>query len=88
MVFPNLKKYPITHYQEKAKCGICGKSHRDRHLDQYWISLKVANDILPLLVHICSDDCKKLLPKPPVGYAPGAHLGGPELLQQKSWYEI
>ncbi len=30
---------------------------------QIWVFMKVVNDSLPLLAHICSLDCMEMLPK-------------------------
>ena len=48
---------------------------------QVWISVLVATDVLPLLVHTCSDGCIQNLPIPPDGYLKHPHRGGLELEQ-------
>jgi hypothetical protein len=51
---------------------------------QRWISLRVATDVLPLLVNACSSDCVQALPTPPEGYVSVPHQGGRELRQPAS----
>jgi hypothetical protein len=48
---------------------------------QAWISLPVATDVLPLLVHACSQRCIDALPRPPKGYVGRPHQGGRGLVQ-------
>jgi hypothetical protein len=48
---------------------------------QVWVSLRVATDVLPLLVHACSEECIQQLPKPATGYLPEPHCGGLEVEQ-------
>ena len=48
---------------------------------QVWISLRVATDVLPLLVHACSQECVNRLPSPAEGYVARPHRGGLEMEQ-------
>jgi hypothetical protein len=48
---------------------------------QVWISLLVATDVLPLLVHACSQRCIDALPEPAENYVHFPHTGGPNLEQ-------
>jgi hypothetical protein len=57
-------------------CSVCGGLFREGRPHQVWISLPVATDVLPLLVHACSQDCINELPKPPSGYVETPHEGG------------
>jgi hypothetical protein len=41
-----------------------------------WISLRVATDVLPLLVNACSTACASALPSGAEGYAQLPHTGG------------
>jgi hypothetical protein len=59
-------------------CSVCGEPFTVFGPQQVWISLRVATDVLPLLVHACSDDCIRSLPAPAKGYIPEPHGGGPE----------
>ncbi|MEV4556323.1 hypothetical protein AB0K51_04905 [Kitasatospora sp. NPDC049285] len=54
--------------------------------NQAWISLRVATDVLPLLVNACSAACLQALPRPPEGYVPSPHAGGPGLAQPVADY--
>jgi uncharacterized protein (TIGR02996 family) len=62
-------------------CSVCARPFEDHRLHRVWVSLKVATDVLPLLVNACSEDCIKQLPSPPEGYVATPHKGGP-LVQQ------
>lgn len=62
-------------------CGVCGTPFEDRRLHRVWISLRVATDVLPLLVNACSEECVRRLPAPPEGYVPVPHKGGPGVKQ-------
>lgn len=74
-----------------GQCSVCdGPFHASGPI-QTWISLWVATDVLPLLVHACSGRCIEALPRAP-GKQPDAmsgkfkfleypHLGGRDLQQ-------
>lgn len=62
-------------------CSVCGRPFEDRRRHRVWISLRVATDVLPLLVNACSEGCVGRLPAPPEGYVPGPHRGGPDVRQ-------
>lgn len=66
--FPRLRGNPVKLYNNSAKCSICGNLNYGRRLNQVWISLRVATDVLPLLVHTCSKKCIERLSNPPKGY--------------------
>jgi uncharacterized protein (TIGR02996 family) len=57
-------------------CSVCGSPFEDRRLYRVWVSLRVATDVLPLLVNACSDECLEKLPAPPDGYVQTPHKGG------------
>ncbi len=63
-----------------AACSVCDSPFSQGQIQQAWISLKVATDVLPLLVHACSEECIKSLPKPAFGYvqSPPFWWFGPE----------
>jgi hypothetical protein len=63
------------------RCSVCRKALGTRNTIQSWISLRVATDIVPLLVHACSKECVEALPTPPTGYVDHAHAGGLGLAQ-------
>jgi len=62
-------------------CSVCGTPFEDRRRHRVWVSLRVATDVLPLLVNACSDECVRRLPTPPEGYVLRPHQGG-ERVQQ------
>ena len=59
-----------------ACCSVCRTPFGDAGPLQYWISLGVARDVLPLLVHACSERCVEALPRPTEGYVGFPHQGG------------
>jgi hypothetical protein len=77
--FPKLPQISAT--LAPAKCSVCGESFSQEGIRQAWISLRVATDVLPLLVHACSEKCIRNLPKPAVGYVQQLHFGGCDLKQ-------
>jgi hypothetical protein len=62
-------------------CSVCAKAIDQSEVRQMWISLRVATDVLPLLVNACSDECIGRLPEPAKGYVEQPHKGGVELVQ-------
>jgi hypothetical protein len=72
--FPRLPE--ISPMLTPATCSVCGGPFSQAQIYQAWISLRVATDVLPLLVHACSEKCVEDLPKPASGYVQRAHLGG------------
>ena len=80
--FPSLKGNPIE-FVHPAKCSICSKPAGERGLNQVWVSLRVATDILPLLVHTCSKECCEKVPSGAEGYISKTHKGGLGLNQPK-----
>jgi hypothetical protein len=64
-----------------ARCSVCHAPFTEHGTRQVWVSLRIATDVLPLLVHACSIKCVQELPQPPEGYVPGSHQGGLEVEQ-------
>ena len=64
-----------------AVCSVCQGPFAEHGPHQVWASLKVATDVLPLLVHACSRKCVQDLSKAPEGYVAGPHQGGLEAEQ-------
>jgi hypothetical protein len=62
-------------------CSVCHGSFTKHGTHQLWVSIRVATDVLPLLVHACSLKCVQKLRKPPDGYVLGPHQGGLEVEQ-------
>ena len=57
-------------------CSVCKSEFGGREPHQCWISLNVATDVVPLLVHACSKQCRQKLPTPSNGYFSQPHKGG------------
>ena len=66
-----------------VRCSVCDGPIEPVHFRQRWISLRVATDVLPLLVNACSDRCVQSLPAPPKDYVATPHQGGRDLRQPK-----
>ncbi len=43
-----------------------------------WVSLRIATDVLPLLVNACSETCLSLIPPAPPRHRQHPHCGGAE----------
>lgn len=75
--FPLLKR---THgVGAPSACSVC--SRPSPRLRQYWITLRVGTDALPLLLGSCSKACLDALPQPSARYLQRAHHGGTGLVQ-------
>ncbi|MGQ4381503.1 leucine-rich repeat domain-containing protein [Streptomyces sp. SAS_267] len=57
-------------------CSVCDRPIEQSGLHQVWISLRVATDVLPLLVGACSSACVAALPGGARDYIPTPHKGG------------
>jgi hypothetical protein len=77
--FPRLPQ--SSAFLAPATCSVCGGRFSEEGIHQAWISLRVATDVLPLLVHACSKKCVESLPKPASGYVQRPHYGGLDLEQ-------
>jgi len=64
-----------------SNCGVCGKNLNQEQVQQVWMSLRVARDVLPLLVNACSYGCIQKLPAPAYGYVDHPHAGGLDVKQ-------
>jgi hypothetical protein len=71
--------------EEIRSCSVCSGAIDPARFRQVWISLRVATDVLPLLVNACSTACVQALPEPAEGYVPAPHTGGPDLKQPAPW---
>ncbi len=76
--FPDLNNQRVTYIESKIKCGICDKIEANDLFEQYWITLKVATDTVPLLISVCSENCFKQIPKlvSQANYIEYPHKGG------------
>lgn len=79
---------PLTgsHPGTERRCSVCDRSFEDRRRFRAWISLRVATDVLPLLVNACSAECLQTLPRAPVGYTKRPHRGGSSRQQQQTQF--
>lgn len=77
--FPKLPQ--LTSTLVPPRCSVCNGAFSQDGPLQYWISLKVATDVLPLLVHACSEECIARVPAPPGNYVSKPHQGGQEIQQ-------
>lgn len=77
--FPRLSA--ISAELTPSSCSVCRGPFTEQGPYQFWISLWVATDVLPLLVHACSAECARSLPAGARGYVPQPHQGGLELKQ-------
>jgi len=57
------------------ECSVCRGPFGQWGPRQVWISLRIATDVVPLLVHACSRECIDKLPAPARGYINKAHRG-------------
>ena len=82
--FPDLKStenMAALELRTPLEYSVCRKPMRKDEVNRYWISLKVATDVLPLLINACSEACISALPNPPAGYIGHAHTGGVDIKQ-------
>jgi hypothetical protein len=77
--FPRLPS--LTKELSPASCSVCDGPFTTQGPLQVWVSGRVATDVLPLLVHACSNECVQNLPKPAEGYLQKAHRGGLKVKQ-------
>jgi hypothetical protein len=67
--------------EEIRACSVCSGPIDPARFRQVWISLRVATDVLPLLVNACSTGCVQALPAPAERYVMTPHQGGPGIEQ-------
>jgi hypothetical protein len=77
--FPSLESV-VTQLVPEC-CSVCGNQMVQGQVEQVWISLGVASDVLPLLVNACSTTCINQLPPAAQDYVQGPHKGGRHLQQ-------
>lgn len=73
---PQLHEAYVPH-----RCSVCNSPFENNAPLQFWVSLRAATDVLPLLVHSCSMECISKLPSPPDGYVEKPDRGGLGLKQ-------
>jgi hypothetical protein len=74
--FPDLTKQRVSFAESKIRCGICEKEEKNEIFQQYWISLNIATDVVPLLISVCSTECFKKIPKGAANHINYPHKGG------------
>jgi len=79
MPFPRLPSN--TDFMSPKVCSVCQSAFGRSGAIQRWISLRVATDVVPLLVHACSESCLAKLPTSANGYIPGTHEGSLGVVQ-------
>jgi len=73
--FPDLKEDKWLWSENNELCSVCDE--QSVSLQQYWISEKVATDIVPLLVSVCSVTCLSKVGDYVIeDYVPYPHQGG------------
>lgn len=73
--FPRLD-VPESKSDLSGGCSVCRRNLDPGEVHQVWLSLRVATDVLPLLVNACSKSCIQQLPAPAYGYVDHPHTGG------------
>jgi hypothetical protein len=81
--FPSLGAQDASSELPEA-CSVCREPLEVNSVQRCWISMRVAKDVLPLLVNACSEECVKSLPPAAKGYVDRPHKGGVELVQPNS----
>jgi len=79
--FPRLNRADDIAALAPTHCSVCGASLTPATVKQVWISLRVATDVLPLLVNACSQACIDSLPPGHENYIRTPHTGGLEQQQ-------
>ncbi len=74
--FPDLTKERVEFTGCETRCGICEKIQGEELFEQYWISLFVATDAVPLLINVCSEMCYHAIPAGAKNYIDKPHKGG------------
>jgi|GEM_PF-2740024 len=81
--FPPLNR-PVEAFLPST-CSICDRPFGEVTPQLYWITLPVATDVVPLLVHSCSNDCTLSIPQPPKGHFQRPHKGGGGVGMPNPW---
>jgi hypothetical protein len=79
--FPRLPQLHVAY--TPTRCSVCDCPFGESVPMQFWVSLGVGTDVLPLLVHACSKQCLSKVPTPPEGYVQSLHQGGLGLAQPR-----
>jgi hypothetical protein len=73
-------------WNDEVWCRGAWVAYEPGQIHRAWISLRVATDVLPLLVHACSEKCIENLAKPAFGYVQRPHLGGLDIERHRLIY--
>ncbi len=84
--FPQLPVGVTLEAGSPQKCSVCNASLSAENLHQVWISMRVATDVLPLLVNACSKACINKLPRSAENYIQEPHIGGFNIQQPPRQY--
>ena len=68
-------------------CSVCRQPFADRREHRVWLSLRVATDVLPLLVNACSKECLAKLPAGADDHVRLPHRGGTGIQQPPTYWE-
>jgi hypothetical protein len=79
--FPRLEGQASNASASQGSCSVCGNDSSPDLMAQLWISLRLATDVLPLLVNACSNECISRLPGAARGYVDRPHAGGLDVVQ-------
>ncbi|PHN07364.1 hypothetical protein [Flavilitoribacter nigricans] len=85
MPFPGLEDHRFEYGGDTVHCSICRQELPYAEIRQFWITLYVGTDYIPMLVNLCSDECREQLPHPQGDYLHYAHRGGPDLVQPERY---
>jgi len=77
--FPALKHQRWTWPAGGMACSICGTVTHG--VQQFWTSQRVATDVVPLLVSVCSETCRQRIGPGASGHVEQPHRGGLSLVQ-------
>jgi len=59
-----------------STCSVCDRGFGERTPHVWWTTQRVGTDIVPLLVHSCSNECTASIPNSPPGFFERPHKGG------------
>ena len=69
-----------------SSCSVCGGLVTAWGVRQAWLSVRVATDVLPLLVNACSEACVEALPEGAERHVRVPHSGGRGVVQPEAGY--
>jgi hypothetical protein len=66
-------------------CSVCDRPFGEVAPQLFWVTLRVATDVVPLLIHSCSHDCTLSVPAAPANYFERPHKGGAGVGMPAEW---